>query len=132
MRPLPPTPYTPTRFCLAGVILDVHFPMVVYKKLLGAEPTFDVGGAASPPPPPPPPPPSCCSCWGRHRRGCCHAAAPAAATKAPRRTNAPACHVPVSWLVPAQDLRAAFPELGRGLQQLLDYEGDVESVFCRK
>ncbi|PSC76156.1 ubiquitin-ligase E3 [Micractinium conductrix] len=53
-----------------GVILDVHFPMVVYKKLLGAEPTFD-------------------------------------------------------------DLRAAFPELGRGLQQLLDYEGDVESVFCR-
>lgn len=30
-----------------------------------------------------------------------------------------------------QDLKQAFPELGKGLQQLLDYEGDVESTFCR-
>ena len=44
---------------LAGQVLDVHFPMVVYKKLLGHKATF-------------------------------------------------------------QDLKAAFPELGRGLQQLLD------------
>ena len=32
----------------------------------------------------------------------------------------------------AQDLKAVFPDLGRGLQQLLDFEGDVEAVFCRK
>jgi hypothetical protein len=31
-----------------------------------------------------------------------------------------------------QDLKAAFPDLARGLQQLLDFEGDVEAVFCRK
>jgi hypothetical protein len=30
-----------------------------------------------------------------------------------------------------EDLRAAFPDLGRGLQQLLEFEGDVEGVFCR-
>ena len=28
-----------------------------------------------------------------------------------------------------QDLKQAFPELGRGLQSLLDFEGDVESTF---
>lgn len=33
---------------------------------------------------------------------------------------------------PPQDLKAAFPELGRGLQQLLDFDGDVEAVFCRR
>lgn len=54
----------------AGQVLDVHFPPVVYKKLLGQAPGF-------------------------------------------------------------ADLKAAFPELGRGLQQLLDFEGDVEHVFCR-
>lgn len=54
----------------AGQVLDVHFPLVVYKKLLGQRPGF-------------------------------------------------------------ADLQAAFPELGRGLQQLLDFEGDVEAVFCR-
>ncbi|EFN57786.1 hypothetical protein CHLNCDRAFT_21324 [Chlorella variabilis] len=53
-----------------AVILDVHFPLAVYKKLLGIRPTF-------------------------------------------------------------ADLKAAFPDLGRGLQQLLDFEGDVEAVFCR-
>eukprot|EP00873_Tetraselmis_striata_P041803 jgi/Tetstr1/462067/TSEL_007137.t1 len=53
-----------------SVILDVHLPMVVYKKLLDHHPTF-------------------------------------------------------------RDLKAAMPELGRGLQQLLDYDGDVESVFMR-
>lgn len=31
----------------------------------------------------------------------------------------------------AQDLKQAFPELGKGLQQLLDFEGDVEGTFCR-
>ena len=30
-----------------------------------------------------------------------------------------------------QDLKQAFPELGRGLQSLLDFEGDVESTFLR-
>jgi hypothetical protein len=29
------------------------------------------------------------------------------------------------------DLKVAMPELGRGLQQLLDYDGDVENVFMR-
>lgn len=57
-------------FLSAGQVLDVHFPLVVYKKLLGQRPGF-------------------------------------------------------------ADLKAAFPELGRGLQQLLDFEGDVEPVFCR-
>lgn len=33
---------------------------------------------------------------------------------------------------PPQDLKVAFPELGRGLQQLLEFEGDVEAVFCRR
>ena len=55
-----------------NVLLDVHFPMVLYKKLLGGVPTFE-------------------------------------------------------------DLKSAFPELGKGLQALLDYRPaeDVESVFCR-
>lgn len=35
------------------------------------------------------------------------------------------------WLPPAQDLKQAFPELGRGLQQLLDIDEDVESMICR-
>eukprot|EP00803_Ostreobium_quekettii_P009976 evm.model.scf_2796.2 EVM.evm.TU.scf_2796.2 scf_2796:5567-19194(-) len=30
-----------------------------------------------------------------------------------------------------QDLKDAMPELGRGLQQLLDFEGDVEETFLR-
>lgn len=30
-----------------------------------------------------------------------------------------------------QDLKEAQPSLGRGLQQLLDFEGDVEAVFSR-
>ncbi len=25
----------------------------------------------------------------------------------------------------------AFPDLGRGLQQLLEFQGDVEATFCR-
>jgi hypothetical protein len=29
------------------------------------------------------------------------------------------------------DLKAAFPDLGRGLQALLDFQGDVEATFCR-
>lgn len=29
------------------------------------------------------------------------------------------------------DVKAAFPQLGAGLQQLLDYDGDVEGTFCR-
>eukprot|EP00192_Tetraselmis_astigmatica_P000681 CAMPEP_0117695176 /NCGR_PEP_ID=MMETSP0804-20121206/27995_1 /TAXON_ID=1074897 /ORGANISM="Tetraselmis astigmatica, Strain CCMP880" /LENGTH=1085 /DNA_ID=CAMNT_0005509221 /DNA_START=121 /DNA_END=3379 /DNA_ORIENTATION=- len=53
-----------------NVILDIHFPMVTYKKLLGLQPEF-------------------------------------------------------------QDLKKAMPELGRGLQQLLDFDGDVEEVFAR-
>lgn len=53
-----------------SVILDVHLPRVLYKKLLGQRSTFE-------------------------------------------------------------DLKNTFPELGRGLQQLLDFEGDVEGVFCR-
>ena len=53
-----------------NVILDVHFPLVVYKKLKGLETTL-------------------------------------------------------------ADLKDAFPQLGNGLQQLLDFEGDVENVFCR-
>ncbi|GMH43518.1 hypothetical protein BSKO_11440 [Bryopsis sp. KO-2023] len=53
-----------------SVILDVHFPLAVYKRLLGFELTFS-------------------------------------------------------------DLKEAMPELGRGLQQLLDFEGDVESTFCQ-
>lgn len=55
-----------------NVLLDVHFPMVLYKKLLGGIPTFD-------------------------------------------------------------DLKLTFPDLGKGLQALLDFEPaeDIESVFCR-
>lgn len=30
-----------------------------------------------------------------------------------------------------QDLKDVFPELAKGLQDLLDFEGDVESTFCR-
>ena len=30
-----------------------------------------------------------------------------------------------------QDLKRAMPELSRGLQQLLDFEGDVEATFAR-
>jgi ubiquitin-protein ligase E3 A len=29
------------------------------------------------------------------------------------------------------DFKQTFPELGKGLQQLLDFEGDVEDVYCR-
>lgn len=29
-----------------------------------------------------------------------------------------------------QDLKKDFPELGRGLQELLDMEGDVENIVC--
>ncbi|KAL9643574.1 hypothetical protein ABK040_010187 [Willaertia magna] len=53
-----------------SIILDTHFPNVVYKKMLGFKPNFE-------------------------------------------------------------DFKEAFPKLGRGLQQLLDFEGDVEDVFCR-
>ncbi|KAI3438759.1 hypothetical protein D9Q98_001177 [Chlorella vulgaris] len=53
-----------------AVILDIRFPMVVFKKLMGVQPSFE-------------------------------------------------------------DLKAAFPDLGRGLQALLDFGGDVEAVFCR-
>lgn len=55
-----------------AVLLDVHFPVVLYKKLLGQTPDFT-------------------------------------------------------------DLKLAFPELGRGLQALLDYEpaSEVEDIFCR-
>lgn len=53
-----------------NVILDVHFPLVVYKKLKGFPTTLD-------------------------------------------------------------DLKATFPQLGKGLQQLLDFEGDVENTFLR-
>lgn len=52
------------------VILDVHFPLVVYKKLM---------------------------------------------------------QLPTSF----QDLKTAFPELAKGLQQLLEFEGDVESIYMR-
>ncbi len=31
----------------------------------------------------------------------------------------------------SQDLKQAMPELARGLQQLLDFEGDVEATFAR-
>ena len=31
----------------------------------------------------------------------------------------------------AQDLKRAMPELSRGLQQLLDFEGDAEATFAR-
>ena len=58
-----------------GVILDVHFPMVTYKKLMA-----------------------------RIVRG-----------------------IKITF----NDLKDTFPELGRGLQQLLDFEGDVESTFLR-
>ena len=30
-----------------------------------------------------------------------------------------------------QDLKRAMPELGRGLQALLDFEGDVEATFAQ-
>jgi hypothetical protein len=55
-----------------AVLLDVHFPVVLYKKLLGQKPDFS-------------------------------------------------------------DLKAAFPELGKGLQALLEYEpaSEVQDVFCR-
>eukprot|EP01137_Pigoraptor_chileana_P033768 Opistho-2@25178 len=53
-----------------GINLDVHFPMVVYRKLLGHVPDMD-------------------------------------------------------------DLRDAQPTLAKGLQALLDFDGDVEGVFCR-
>jgi ubiquitin-protein ligase E3 A len=50
------------------VILDVHFPLVVYKKLLGGKPNLE-------------------------------------------------------------DLKDARPQVGRSLQKLLDFEGDVEGAF---
>ena len=53
-----------------GVILNVHFPMTLYKKLLG----------------------ECLS---------------------------------------LSDLKETFPTLGKGLQQMLDFEGDVDDVFCQ-
>ena len=53
-----------------SVILDVRFPKVLYKMLLGSKPTL-------------------------------------------------------------QDLKELDPQLGGGLQSLLDFEGDVESTFCR-
>lgn len=34
-------------------------------------------------------------------------------------------------LLVVQDLKQAMPELGRGLQQLLDFDGDVEATFAR-
>ncbi len=34
-------------------------------------------------------------------------------------------------LVGVQDLKRAMPELGRGLQALLDFEGDVEATFTQ-
>lgn len=52
-----------------NVILDVHFPIAVYKLLLGLELDY-------------------------------------------------------------HDLEALMPDLAKGLQQMLDFEGDVESVFC--
>ncbi|KAG6544026.1 hypothetical protein Mapa_014549 [Marchantia paleacea] len=52
-----------------GVILDVHFPLTVYKKVMGKEMQLD-------------------------------------------------------------DLKDVQPQLFRGLQQLLDYDGDVEGTFC--
>ncbi|ORZ38691.1 hypothetical protein BCR44DRAFT_120014 [Catenaria anguillulae PL171] len=54
-----------------GVIVDVRFPKLFYKRLLGEQPTLD-------------------------------------------------------------DVKDTWPDLGRGLQQMLDWdEGDVEDVFCR-
>jgi len=53
-----------------SVILDLHLPMVVYKKLMGYQPTLD-------------------------------------------------------------DLTQMNPQLGRGLAELLRYQGDVEADFCR-
>lgn len=53
-----------------SVILDMHFPVVVYKKLMGYQPTLE-------------------------------------------------------------DLHQLNPQLASGLQQLLDFEGDVENTFCR-
>lgn len=52
-----------------SVILNVHFPLALYKRLLGIE-------------------------------------------------------------LGLEDLAGAMPELARGLQQMLDFEGDVESTFC--
>lgn len=52
-----------------SVILNVHFPLALYKRLLGLE-------------------------------------------------------------LSLKDLAGAMPELARGLQQMLDFEGDVESTFC--
>jgi hypothetical protein len=34
-------------------------------------------------------------------------------------------------MAPTQDLKQAMPELARGLQQLLDFDGDVEATFAR-
>eukprot|EP00903_Cladosiphon_okamuranus_P014085 g13092.t1 len=53
-----------------GIILDLPFPLVVYKLVMGATPTLE-------------------------------------------------------------DLKEAQPDLGRGLQQLLDFDGDVEATFAR-
>eukprot|EP01135_Chromosphaera_perkinsii_P003209 Nk52_evm16s238 gene=Nk52_evmTU16s238 len=53
-----------------GIILDINFPPVLYKKLLG---------------------------------------------------------MPVTLM----DVKVAMPAMGRGLQQLLDFDGDVENTFCR-
>ena len=33
--------------------------------------------------------------------------------------------------MPEQDLKRAMPELGRGLEQLLDFDGDVEATFAQ-
>ncbi|EFC46237.1 predicted protein [Naegleria gruberi] len=53
-----------------SIILDIHFPRIVYKKMLGLKPNLE-------------------------------------------------------------DLKETFPDLGRGMQQLLEFDGDVEDVFCR-
>lgn len=83
--------------------------------------------------------PSTRSCWGRRppsrqalMRGALRAAeggCPAARIPAPGTFSAAPSRPRRG---PLQDLKAAFPDLGRGLQQLLDFDGDVEAVFCRK
>ena len=136
-----------------SVLLDAHFPLVVYKKLLGKQPDFQAG------------PPSQkilrCSAANMHTclaqpwgwQGallCCllrscrttmrlppsylhvaHArrAAAGAVQAASLTSSARAAAAIPQKSTRVQDLLNAMPEVGRSMQQLLEFEGDVAATF---
>ena len=118
-----------------SVIIEAHFPLALYTKLLGKAASFEARARA-------------------HRRAsheepslgcrpsismsCTHAAHLPQLGRLRRISGCEdveqglyASENRVLVSPSAQDLKAAMPELGRGLQQLLDFEGDVEGTFAR-